>query len=289
MITRPMLAATIKNLSDIKYEILCSKKIDGIRIMKINDEIVTRKFKHLPNHFIRNELKAILPNGSDGEIIGTSKENFNATQSAVMSFDGQPIYHYLMFDYVKDSLNTPYKERMKDMVEWYENNKHTNVKLVLPFKIQNEEELLSFEQCCLAEGYEGVMIRKPDGPYKCNRSTVKEGYLMKLKRFQDSEAIIINFEEKLTNTNEKEKDEFGLSKRSSKKEGLVGANTLGSLIVRNEEGLEFGVGSGFDDELKSEIWANRDKWLGKTITYKHQLCGAKELPRFPVYKAVRMD
>ena len=49
------------------------------------------------------------------------------------------------------------------------------VKLVLPIEIRNERELLAIEEKCLGDGFEGVMIRSVDGPYKEGRSTEREG------------------------------------------------------------------------------------------------------------------
>ena len=53
----------------------------------------------------------------------------------------------------------------------------------------------------LDDGYEGLMLRAPDGPYKFGRSTVKENTLLKVKNFLDDEAEVIGFKEQTTNTN----------------------------------------------------------------------------------------
>jgi DNA ligase-1 len=138
------------------------------------------------------------------------------------------------------------------------------------------------------------MLRTPNSPYKQGRSTLKEGWLLKVKRFKDSEAEIIGFEEQMENTNEKTKDELGHSKRSSHKAGMVGKGTLGKFLVREIGstpwfGREFaiGTGEGLTNELRQEIWDNRDKHLGKILTYKYQVHGIKELPRLPISKGFR--
>ena len=56
----------------------------------------------------------------------------------------------------------------------------------------NNEELIDYEQGAVEDGYEGVMLRDPSAPYKYGRSTVRKGYLLKLKRFEDSEAEVID-------------------------------------------------------------------------------------------------
>jgi DNA ligase-1 len=289
MITRPLLAATLDNLTTVKFPVLATPKLDGIRVLKVAGKAVTRKFKPVPNKHIRELLEKHLPDGVDGEIM--TPGTFNDIQSKVMSFEGEPEFSFYVFDYVKDDLNKPYCERIDDMVLDVVLSEQTvpfHVNMLLPVLIENEKELLAYEQSCLNKGYEGIMLRQPHGKYKCGRSTPKEQILMKLKRFLDAEAIVVGFEEKLHNENSQEKDKFGLSKRSSKKDGLVPANTLGSLIVLDEKTkVRFGIGSGFDDALKQEIWNNQDKYLNKLVKYKYQSVGAKDAPRFPVFLGFR--
>jgi DNA ligase-1 len=159
---------------------------------------------------------------------------------------------------------------------------------LIPISIYNEEDLLTYESKCISEGYEGVMLRTPDGPYKCGRSTAKEAYLLKLKRFEDSEATIVGYEERMHNNNELDFDAFGYAKRSSHKANLVPANTLGALKVKDiKSGKEFNIGTGFDDAMRKMIWDGQDSYLGKIVVYKHQPSGSDELPRFPVFKGFR--
>ena len=57
----------------------------------------------------------------------------------------------------------------------------------------------------------------------------------------------------MSNQNTAEKDAFGRTKRSASLAGMVGADTTGTLIVRTLDGLEFGIGSGLNDEMREEI------------------------------------
>jgi DNA ligase-1 len=134
------------------------------------------------------------------------------------------------------------------------------------------------------------MIRDPEGPYKCGRSSVKQQYLLKIKPFEDGEAKIVGFEEQMENTNEAEKDAFGHTKRSSHKAGKVPKGTLGKFVVRRlSDDLEFrvGTGKGLTNTLRQEIWDNQKKFLGKIIKYKHQAIGAKIAPRIAIFLGFR--
>lgn len=289
MITRPLLAATLENVNKLKFPVLATPKLDGIRVLKVDGKAVTRKFKEIPNTHIRNLLEKHLPDNIDGELI--TPGTFSEIQSKVMSFDGEPEFIFYAFDYIKDALSDPYDIRVKDLaVEVQKINAPFKIVVLMPQLISDIDELLWYEQKCLSEGHEGVMLRTPKGKYKCGRSTEKEQILLKLKRFLDSEAKIVGFEEKLHNENLQERDEFGLSKRSTKKEGLMPADTLGALIVEDiKTKVRFGLGSGFDDQLKKIIWDNRTKYLNKLVKYKYQSIGSKNAPRFPVFLGFRSE
>jgi DNA ligase-1 len=252
--------------------------------------LVSRNFKPIPNIHIRKKFEVLTPDNVDGELIlangKPSGAEFNLTTSAVMTEEGNPHVNFHIFDYVKSDINVGYSKRMDDLRNI--GIKDTNIIFVFPILISSQKELLKYEEECLMSGYEGVMIRSIDGPYKCGRSTEKEGYLLKLKRFEDSEAEIIGYEEKQSNQNEAGEDAFGHVKRSQKKEGMVSANTLGKIIVKDmKTGVEFGIGSGFDDDLRKKIWTDKNGYMGKIVKYKHQLSGQKEKPRFPVFLGFR--
>lgn len=287
MITKPLLASPAEP-SEIRFPVLATPKLDGIRCLKVDGKVLSRKFKPIPNKYTREILEKILPDGFDGEII--TPGTFNDCQSLIMSFDKQPEFIYHAFDYVKDSLNKNYKDRIQDLKDYLEANPSSFIKIVEPVLIHSDVELLAFEEKCLLEGYEGVMIRSPEGRYKCGRSTSKEGILLKIKRFEDSEGTVIEFIEKMSNENEKEIDELGHSKRSHKKEGMVPAGTLGSVILKDiHSGVEFGLGSGFDDITRQKIFDNQEEYKTKIFKYKFQPAGVKEAPRFPTFIGIRHE
>jgi len=287
MITKPMLAGKCSDVSALKYPVYATPKLDGIRALKIDGKLISRNWKAIPNSYTRNTFEKLLPDGLDGELILKGERpcgaSFSETSSAVMSEDGDPDVLYHAFDLVKKSLTESYLDRMGNLAACTLSVlKH--VRILLPERIFNEEELLAYEKKCLADGYEGIMLRTADSPYKCGRSTEREGWLLKLKRFSDSEAIILGFEEKHSNQNEADEDAFGHTKRSQALAGMVPMNTMGKLVVKDvKSGITFGLGTGFDDALRSKIWMNQSKYLGKIVKYKFQACGVKEKPRFPVF------
>lgn len=282
-IEKPMLAGTVSDIKSLKYPVYCTPKLDGVRCLTVSGRAKTRTFHDFPNKHVFDTVSA-LPEGLDGEIIVEGK-TFSEITHDVMREDGIPNFTYAVFD-IYDPKKT-YLERISVLKD---TKTPDFVKKIIPSEIKNENELLMYEEKCISEGYEGVMIRNSHGPYKFGRSTEKEGYLLKLKRFSDSEAIILDIVEKMHNENDAKKDAFGRTKRSSAMENLVPAGTLGALKVRDmTTGVEFSLGSGFDDSTRMEIWNNKEKYIGKLAKYKYQKSGAKDLPRFPVFLGIRNE
>ncbi len=290
-----MLAATLKDTKTIRFPVLVSPKLDGIRAIVLDrgdgPRVYSRTMKLLPNRFIQRIFGKEEYLKLDGELIlgdPTDPECFRKTASAVMSQDGQPEgIRFHVFDIASHS--GPFQDRYNSLCDRYLMRSPEEIRIVQHTLIQNEEQLLAIEQLYLSDGCEGVMLRSLNGPYKQNRSTVKEGFLLKLKRFNDADAVVIGYEEKMRNENVATLDERGYTKRSSAQDGKVGSGTLGVLIVRDlKTKIEFSIGTGFNDELRDKLWYHRDNGLiGQVVKYKYFEIGAYDKPRFPVFLGFR--
>ena len=293
MITRPM-KGNEAVIAKLKYPLLATPKLDGIRCLKLNGKVLSASLKPIRNEFIAKWIGANCPDGFDGELMLRDGAPINEVNSAVMSRDGEPDFIYNVFDFVANDadLERGYNSRISDLYDWRDDNLggavFKRVHLVTPVRIENEEELTAFEERMVAEDHEGIMVRSYDGPYKCGYSTVKEGYLLKIKRFVDAEALVIGFVEQMRNENEQTVNELGLAKRSTAKAGLVPAGILGAIVARDlKTGVEFEIGTGFNHTQKATIWMFRKEYLGQLVTYKYQLHGVKDKPRIPVFKFFR--
>lgn len=299
-ILKPMLAATLEDVQDVQFPTLCTEKIDGIRCLKIKGEFVSRTFKTIPNQSIRNALeKANLPDNVDGELV-VEGGKFSDTTSFVMSKTkiGEDIIFYI-FDYVsRAGLDEPYETRMDNLKQLDIPTKLTSdgttvtIKKQLPHRVKDVENLYKFQRRALEKGFEGVCLRKPSSPYKCGRSTLRSNDLLKWKEFMDDEAIIIDFEEAVQNNNPKKMNELGKMVRNHQKDGKIGMDTLGSLVVEavtksKQKKAVFNIGSGFTDAERDYIWAHKKKYLGKIIKYKYFEKSKDGIPRFPTFIAER--
>jgi len=290
---KPMLADTIDDISQLdgRWPLLASPKLDGIRALIIDGEVVSRNMKPIRNAYVQEKFKD-LPEFLDGELIvgsPTDPDCFRNTSSGVMSAAGQPDVSFYIFD--KYDPLSPFHERQAVINKWYKNYSYrTDIVIVRQSLIANPEIIEVYESQMLAEGFEGVMLRTQNGKYKCGRSTIREGYLMKLKQFKDSEAEVLKLVEQMENTNEATKDELGRTKRSSHKAGKVGKDTLGALKVRDiHSGVEFEIGTGMDDNTRRRYWIMPQLIKGKIVKYKFFPSGSKDKPRFPVFLGIREE
>ncbi len=297
LLWKPTLAATLPpdaDLDALPYPLWASPKIDGFRCMGQRGTAVTRKGLRY-----RNTAVQALFEESDGEYEGLDGELcvgppwaadvFNRTQNVVndgsdtaaKEFFRHGFFHVFGL-YGRLSSSPPEvmfaKLRLLKGLD--------KLRIVPQTVVTDKDRLLSFEARCLAKGYEGVMLRRCDGPGypqkpgKENRSTLREFHLVKLKRFEYDEAVITGWRHLEHNLNE-EKTVAG--RRSSKKSGcVVDEARVGSVTLR-DGAHEFSVNVQTDAlRAKGPAWWSRQ--VGRQVRYTHQSVGRKELPRFPQCK-----
>jgi DNA ligase-1 len=107
-----------------------------------------------------------------------------------------------------------------------------------------------------AAGGEGLMLHKDDSLYRAERSDD----LLKLKPYQDAEARVVAH-----------------LPGQGKYLGMLGA-----LLVRNDAGIQFRIGTGFTDEQR-----RHPPPLGSRITYSYHNLTARGIPRFARFLRVR--
>ena len=304
---KPMLAAKIKTEADfagLVFPILCSQKHDGLCNTVQSATCLSRTLIHIPNRNVQAYFGQDLLNGFHGEFIDGdpfAKDVFSRTNSVVTSLNA-PI-DTLTFN-VFDSFGTSgFKDRLEAaenrIDRLHEANQFNKVLLVPHVLIENMEGLLAYEEEMLDLGAEGIMERDPEGLYKHGRSTLRERGLAAIKRFVDAEAIVISCYEQEENRNAKVTNELGLSKRSTRKAGKFGKNTLGGFHVVANPGdketvavfgttaFKVGCGLGLTNVLRQELWDSRDAQAGKIEKFKYQAAGVKDKPRIPVWLGFR--
>lgn len=292
MIFKPMLADN-KSIhtcfEKLVFPCLASFKVDGIRAYVKNGIVTARSGDPIRNVNVQKKFGHL--EYLDFELgVGdpTSSSLCRDTGSIVNSIDkpADNVRGYA-FDHIAD-LDAPYSAR-KALMAITLKEKDPKRKIIEPLQqtiINSLEELLAFEEIALNAGYEGLIVRSPVARYKCGRSTINEGFLLKLKRFTDGEFEVVGFEERMHNGNEKTKDALGHSKRSSAKANKSGRGDLGALILKFGE-TTFGCGAGWSDSERAEIWRNQDAYMGRLAKIKYFAKGMKDVPRHPTFLAWR--
>lgn len=270
------------------WPLLVSPKMDGIRAVVRGGQVLSRKLIPIPSRFAQDMFGHL--EGMDGELTAgdpTSSTCYRDTFSACMTIGCTTPLQYNVFDLCDRSVYEGFVHRYAELKHWVDDQEPECVRLVPQTAVYGEVQAEKLEQEYLDEGYEGLILRATTGPYKYGRSTLKQGWMLKLKRFLDSEAEIIGFEELMRNGNEATTDALGYTKRSSHKMGLVPMDTLGALICRDPkcfpdvESFKIGVFKGFPKTELQEIWYRRGEYLGLWCKYKYVLYGAKDRPRHP--------
>ncbi|GAB3542205.1 DNA ligase [Noviherbaspirillum agri] len=106
------------------------------------------------------------------------------------------------------------------------------------------------------EGGEGLMLHRADAIWQTGRSDA----LLKLKPYQDAEAVIVAHEP-----------------GKGKYEGMLGA-----VVVVTPSGQRFRLGTGFSDAMRRD-----PPPIGSTVTYRYRELTSKGLPRFASFLRVR--
>ena len=299
-------AANVRNLDDIRFPVVASPKIDGIRFY-VKDG-VAYSLSNLPlrnknvQAFVNKHSEFL--NDCDGEIFAGSPLDMNLfrnTSSVIMSADRTDNFHMTVFDEI-DMPETGYIVRLQTLIN--DKSKYEKTLFEKPQEYQDFidtvsiinidllhtiEEFLEYEEDIVSIGYEGVILRSLAGLYKQGRSTIKEQGIMKIKRFEDAEAVIIGMIEQTTNTNTPTIAESGYLKRSSSKDGLVLNDMLGKLLCRDIHGNRFTISSGLTDTERRDIWADQNSYIGKYIKFKYFNVGGYVGYRHPVFLGFRHE
>lgn len=275
-------------------------KLDGVRVLMFvtrtgvcsysRNGKIFENFGHIEQQILtRLQFSHNWPRGSegfilDGEVVGQSfqqlmrqarrKTNVESSDSIFYVFDMIPIQEFSAGLYRK-SLVKRLEDLDLNLGLHFDTERMPNVRRVPSIVVdldtsEGHDQLDRYASDCVADGYEGIMIKDLDAPYKCNRNT----NWLKWKPVHDYDLTIVGVEE-------------GTGKNRGR---------LGALIC---EGVDAGkhirvnVGSGFSDEERDEYWQNQSAVIGQmavvmadAVTQNQD--GSYSL-RFPRFKTFRTD
>lgn len=291
---KPMLSATVKGVDTLRLPLLASPKLDGIRALVLNGTLVSRNLKPIANLYVQTLFGKAEFEGFDGELIvgdPRAADAFTVTSSGVMSKQGTPDAVFWVFDRVPAGVDGGFSQRHKALTDNKAALRLADIRVVSHKLVKTAAEVTAHEEAMLEQGYEGIMLRSLDGVYKQGRGTITAQDLMKLKRFEDAEAVVTGVYEQQHNGNAAVRNALGQLERSSHKAGKTGKGTLGGLTVRAingpHKGQTFGIGTGLSDADRAALWREAGPSCtglnGRVVKFKYFPTGSKEAPRFPVF------
>jgi len=232
-----------------------SEKLDGVRGYWNGKQLLTRQghIIHAPQWFTYNWPDIAI----DGEL-WIARNQFEQVSGIVrqqkpVNKNWQKI-HFMIFDLPKST--TTFAQRIKQMQALTKRTNSPYLMMIKQEKFSNINELFNQLDLVVTNQGEGLMLHHQDAMYKVGRVN----HLMKLKKYQDAEAIVI---------------EHILGKGKF-------ANMLGALKVKTANGIIFKIGSGF-----SNLQRKNPPSIGTQITYKYFGKTQNGVPRFASFMRVR--
>ena len=291
--------ATDCDLSKLKMPVMCLPKVDGVRGLHVIGRMTGRSLKSHDNLYVTEKYSSPRCGGFDGEFtMGDIRGESlcRDTTSAMSRIQGEPNVFWNLFDYWReDLLDKPYKERYAELVSFTQLHKtwceQMNIRVIPYVLLHTVAEVEAYYEECLNKGYEGIIVRDPEGKVKFGRTTVKEGAYLRLKPSSDKEAKVLRLVEAEQNNNEAKVNELGRTERSSHRENLVGKGMVGMLVCQDlETGMEINVGAGkMTHEERTHYWNNPQEIVGKFIKYKSLDTGVKDKPRHARFISIRAE
>lgn len=304
--------ATDADLSSVKFPVLVSCKVDGVRAMNLNGTLTGRSLDPFEGFGITEYFSQPEFVGLDGEMILGDKPNCterlcSLTTGAMGRFKGvtvMPDLTWWVFDYITpETVNLPYRARYELLGEKVKVLSHPRIHLMPSIEVLDKDTLNLLIAAHSEQGYEGTIIRNPNAVYKEGRATKKGQELWRVKPWGDAEILVTGVTEGQMNGNEAKTNTLGRTERSSAQAGMVPNGQVGSIQgtmladfhcpltgrLLFAKGLAVTVGSGeMSVKEATHFFQNQHEIVGHIVKFKHMLHGIKDLPRFPTYVSHRL-
>lgn len=307
---KPILASDA-DLTKVRFPVWVLPKIDGVRALCQDGKLVGRSGKAFKNKLNTAFYSDPRFTGFDGEMVvariwgdGICAE----TTSALSTIKGTVETRWCLFDHLPDEceIHGPYSDRYLTLVRrvsrLYDEDPTLRERLwVVPYtaaySIEEVREIANFH---VENGYEGSILRDPNGLYKHGRATANEANYLRLKEFMDAEILVTEVVEGRTNNNELKATPHGYSERSTHTGNMMPNGMVGSLrgtalqdvtaggrvVITKGQLIEVAAGKMSHAERK-KYFKDPDTIVGKIAKYQFFPVGIKDKPRFPTFQTLR--
>ena len=290
----------------VQFPCYYQTKIDGVRAMNLDGNLVARTLKPHNNRYITNKYSQEQYKGLDGEMYLTElgprhPDLCRETSSALRREHGEPDIIWFVFDYItEETIDLPYEDRLFILENKVDSLCDPNIGVVPSVVIHNMSEFEELDSHALEIGYEGSMLKSIKAKYKEGRSD-KHMQSWRIKRFIEEECLVTSISEGNSNQNEAKVNALGHTERSSHQENLVPNGqvgqvhgvtlkdmkdpTNGKVLVPKGSNITIGPGELTLSE-RLHILKNPSILVGNVIVYKAFPKGIKDKPRFPTFSRI---
>jgi len=242
----PLLAKVYKQENVSEWWV--SEKLDGVRAIWNGEKLHFRSGKLIsaPDWFTENFPDQLM----DGELWmgrGTFEKLSGIVRKIQPNHNDWRQVRYMLFE-LPEHPGT-FTRRVRKMVKLTETLKISWLHPIPQIRLNSEDALLNMLDEIVTKGGEGLMLHRADSLYHSGRSDD----LLKLKPWQDAEATVVE-----------------ILPGKGKFNGM-----MGSLLVTDESGRRFRIGTGFSNKERRNPPA-----VGTVITYKFTGTTKKGLPKF---------
>lgn len=244
--------ALYTSLEAIKYPVLVTPKIKGVRCLTVGDgHPMSIDLQQIPNFFIWDELEQYGMGGLDGVLTIEGELDKNVVVDAIMvDVESRHDFEYHIFDLWAMPIDD-YDDRVANLTRLLPRPRPQMIQLHSPAAVYDTDGLVNYWTQCVDHGYDGVMIRQPDGKY----TKFGTGMLVDLSMHRTATAMIL------------------------KAKGNNGE--LDAFVVKDRSGNEFDVAHGYTAAQREFFWKTRKQHVGYDLTYRYNPGGPA--PRNPVF------
>ena len=259
----PMLAKDGRKVK-ITYPCDAQPKLDGVRCMATADRLMSRGGKEYDVQHIKDSLpshttpKVVF----DGEIYIHGNSLQNTVSLVKKPKPGSEKLQYWVYDmYFPDAPNMPWSRRKNYMKLMMPHLASEHIEIVETVQVNNEAEMLRLHGKDVEQGYEGIILRHPEGTYTLGH---RSSSLIKYKEFIDDEFQIVGYKE-------------GVGKFQGCVIWTCEVPDVGTFDVVPKGTLE----------MKQKWYKEANDIVGKDLTVRFQAYTDDGLPQFPVGIALR--
>lgn len=257
----PMLALDFKKVKDIDWSTAYGQpKLDGFRCKTRREGkkliMLSRENKPITTmDHVAEQAIDCLADGQDvdGELYS---HGMPFQQIASLVKRKQPDSSKIQLHLYDMVLSQPFATRTEQLGSLV-GTAYPALQLVETVMLRSKEQLMFYQQHCIAEGYEGAMLRHGKQGYEPGK---RSKHLLKVKTFQDAEFVVV-----------------------AATEGRGTHAGMAVFTCRTDDGNRFDVLSPGTHVEKRRYWAEHRKYIGKRLTVKFQDWTTTEMPvpRFP--------